>query len=181
MNKLPYYYQQSWGVGTNLQLHSLRQAWRLWKELQFKKNDKIKDSRIRERCVVIVDLLGLSLSQLLGQNFSKSNTDKVPPPKSLLESFLNSSDLPKNTESDIRNRFEKFITFYDDIRHFGVSKHDTIDQLTFEETERFINLTIELWDYVCNHYKSKKETSICFKSIREIIEITDDDESEDEW
>lgn len=179
MNKIPYYYRQSWGIGTNLQLHSLRQAWNLWKELQTKRSD-LKPARIRERCVVIISLLGLSISQLLGQNFSNSNTGKIPSPKCLLGNFIKSSDLPVHTQSDIKHKFGELISFYDAIRHFGIPKHEKINRLTFEKTGGMINFSIELWDTVCHHFKSKRTSPISFASIREIIEKTGDNEDVDD-
>jgi len=181
MCELPYYYRQSWGVGTNLQLHSLRQAWRLWGELQHKKEIlKDRESRIRERCVVIVDLLGLSLTQLLGQNFGGTST-KIPPPKCLMSSFLKVVKLSEQDKKDIADKFSDFLSFYDGCRHFGLPKHEKINQLTFEITREFVELAIEIWDLVCSHFRSDCNAALNFVSVRDILDDDEDYEMEDKW
>lgn len=176
MTSLPYYVRESWGIGTNLQLHSLRLAWKLWIDLQSKK-DSLSKSRIRERCVVIVDILGLSLSQLLGQNVAIPSK-RVPPPKELLSSFLNQTSLPNQQKNSVIKRFNQFLDFYDDCRHFGAPKHVRIDRLSFQDTEAFLNLAIEIWDLVINHFRAGRKGSLQFKSIREILEKDEEYEEE---
>jgi len=179
MTKPPYYYRQSWGIGTNLQLHSLHQAWRLFQELKSKK-ESLREGRIRERCVIIVDLLGLSLSQLLGQSYTSASA-RIPPPGKLLESFLCRNDLVNEKKNKIIERFTSFIGFYNDCRHFGASKHVKIDKLTFDIVKDFFSLTIEIWDIICNYAKSKYESILEFDTIKNILEYNEDDEDEDKW
>lgn len=180
MSKIPYYYRQRWGVGTNLQLHSLRQAWRLWKNLQPKK-DFLRSSRITERCVVIIDLLGLSISQLLGQNLSSSLKRRVPSLINLWNSFLGMDRLPKEKKKKIDNRFQEFSAFYDDCRHFGVSKHDKMDKLTFEAPAGYVELSLDIWDAVCDYFKASDHAALQFRSVRDILDEDEDQENEDEW
>lgn len=179
MTKPLYYYRQSWGKGTNLQLHSLRQAWRLFNDLQSKK-DSLREGRIRERCVVIIDLLGLSLSQLLGMNYI-SPSAKIPPPRELLKSFLDRIDVENEKKKEIAKKFSDFIDFYDDCRHFGSSKNDKIEELSFSLTIDFFSLAIEIWDIVCNHAKSKQKGTIEFDTVKSILDFDEDKEDEDKW
>ena len=78
---------------TNLQLYSLKQAARCWNELSSDfskyKESEIKD--LQERLVFIVNCLGLSVSQLLGQNWPSENSDKMDCPGDLLSYILNCS------------------------------------------------------------------------------------------
>lgn len=171
---LPYYFRESYGIGTNLQLYSLRQAWRCWKDLSSKK-DQLGEGKIRERCVVTVDLLGLSLSQLLGQNASLTST-KIPAPRKLLPAFLNQSAITEPQKNGLINRFNDFLATYDDCRHFGVTKHQKLDNLDLDTTESFVNLSIEIWDIVIGRFRSGREQEVIFGSIREILDETNEEE-----
>ena len=171
----PYYCRESSGFGTNLQLYSLRVAWRLLNELK-SRQEHLQESRIRERCVVIMDLLGLSLSQLLGQN-TPSNSKMVPSPTKMLDNLLINTNMDLNKKQNLKNQFEKFVEFYDACRHFGISKHENIDRLTLNITDDFCELAIEIWDFVCVHSDSDSHAShpVDFNSVREIL---DDDEED---
>jgi len=177
MAGIPYYYRESWGVGTNLQLHAMRQAWRLWQELKEKK-DNLGESRIRERCVIIIALLGLSLSQLLGQNFSPSSKDRIPSLRDLWGDFLKKTELTDESIKHIDSRFQDFLNSYDACRHFGASKHERIDKLTYEAICGFVELSINIWDIILDHFKSKNNAAINFRSIRDILDENDDEEDE---
>lgn len=168
-----YYYRQSWGIGTNLQLHSLRQAWKLLCDVK-SKSKSLRDGRIRERCVVIVDLIGLSLSQLLGQNYA-SESSSVPSPRHLIELCLSESDLSDESKKRILIKFTDFLSYYDDCRHFGSPKHKKIDTLTLEKTDDFFSLAIEIWNLVCKHHDLE------FDSIKNILDTNEDEEDVDEW
>lgn len=177
MTKGLYYYRQSWGIGTNLQLHALRVAWRLLNDLK-SKQDPLREGRIKERCVVIVDLLGLSLSQLLGQNYGGDATD-LDAPRKLFESFLAKAGANASVRvpPNLKVRFDKFWGFYDDCRHFGASKHGEVDQLTLESTDAFMDPAIEIWDLVCLIEGDGLE----FASVRLILPANEDEEDIDEW
>jgi hypothetical protein len=179
MSKVPYYYRESWGVGTNLQLHSLRQAWRLWGDLR-QKQGFLKPSRITERCVVIIDLLGLSMSQLLGQNFSRSLEPRIPSLENLWKSFLGVVSLTEEKKESLKHRFQAFLVFYDDCRHFGTAKHDKIDTLTLEATVEYVELALDIWDAVCGHFRTTDNAALEFKSVRNILDESEEEESEDE-
>lgn len=179
MSKIPYYYRESWGVGTNLQLHALRQAWRLWEELRTKK-DSLSLSRMRERCVVIIDLLGLSLSQLLGQNLSSFSDHRVPSLKDLWGQLMDVARIPSRCKTEIDKKFKKFVLFYDDCRHFGISKHEKINKLTVEATSGFMKLALDIWDVVCDHFRTDDNAALEFHSVRDVLDANEDEEDEAE-
>jgi len=171
-SSLPYYYRTSPGIGTNLQLYSLRQAWRCWQDLSSKK-DQLGEGKIRERCVVTVVLLGISMSQLLGQN-TPLTSDTIPPPRRLLQKFLDQTAISNAQKENVIDRFGNFMDMYDDCRHFGPPKHQKLDSLDLKATESFVDLTIEIWDIVLGHFEVGQGI---FKSICEILnEIKEDEE-----
>lgn len=183
MEKSLYCFRQSWGIASNLQLHSLRLAYELWANLQVRRNvptnsgrSALRPARITERCVVIVDLLGLSLSQLLGQNFFSGIDNKVPGPRHLWTSFLGVAEFPN--KKDINCKFRQLMNFYDDCRHFGIPKHCKINELSFELTGEFVKLALDIWDLVCDHFNSKNPGAISV-SIRDILKENENDV--DEW
>jgi hypothetical protein len=171
MPSVPYYYRSSPGIGTNLQFYSLRQAWRCWRDLSSQK-DKLGEGKIRERCVLTVVLLGLSLSQLLGQNTPLTSGSILPPIK-LLSLFLNQTDISDTKKESLNSRFREFMNAYDACRHFGPSKYQKIENLDLKATESFFNLTIEIWDIVIGHFEVGQDI---FKSICEILDESNEDE-----
>lgn len=171
MTPKPYYHLESTGVETNLQLYSLQLAWHLLKDLN-PERDNLTESRIKERCVVIVDLLGLSLSQLFGQNYH-GGKEKIPSLKDLFSDFIKKADDNVSVPPALKDSFNEFLEFYDDCRHFGISKHSKIDLLDLDLTNKFMELTIGIWDRVCLHFRDQDTSSIEFNSVRDILE--DDD------
>jgi len=87
-----YYHLDSTGEYTNLQLYSLRQAQRYWREIQQDYQKYGEDTEnLKERCVFVIAALGLSISQLLGQNNPTLQKD-VPSPRRLsIKKHLTSS------------------------------------------------------------------------------------------
>jgi hypothetical protein len=171
MSSLPYYYRTSPGTGTNLQLYSLRQAWRCWQDLNSKK-DQLGEGKIRERCVLTVVLLGLSLSQLLGQN-TPLTSESIPPPRKLLPVFLDQTAISDTQKNSLICRFGKFMNVYNDCRHFGPPKYEELDKLDLKATESFVNLTIEIWNIVIGHFEVGQGI---FKSICEILDESNENE-----
>jgi hypothetical protein len=176
MSSLPYYIRESYGIGTNLQLYSLRQAWRCWQDLTSQK-DLVGEGKIRERCVVIVDLLGLSLSQLLGQN-TPHTSPRIPAPRKLLPVFLDQTTIPEAQKNSLITRFNDFLNTYDDCRHFGIPKHEKLNNLDLKATESFFNLAIQIWDMVIEHFRAGREDEVCFQSSREILDESNEEEEE---
>ena len=64
-----YCYLESYGAYTNLQLYSLKKAYEEWETLS-ESYEQCGDNteNLKEKLVFVVSCLGLSLSQLLGQN-----------------------------------------------------------------------------------------------------------------
>lgn len=180
MPEVLYYYRQSWGIGSNLQLHSLRQAWRLWNDLK-NKQDSLSPSRIKERSVVIIDLLGLSLSQLLGQNFSHPQQTNTPSPEALFKSFLIVAKLTKDKRTLLKKKFRLFLSFYDTCRHFGATKYEIIDKINIDTTRDFVDHAIDIWDAVCEHFRTSGDATLDFVSVRNILDDNEDDEREDDF
>lgn len=168
MSESVYCLRESYGIYTNLQLYSLRQAWRCWRELN-KEKDNLTEEKCREKFVVVIDLLGLSLSQLLGQNVQHSSS-RVAPPKQLLSRFLNATNYSDETKENLNDRFAEFINYYDDCRHFGLPKHETINSLTYIKTEQFVNLALEIWDRVINHFDPVPDNTHSFEIIKDILD-----------
>lgn len=158
--------RESWGYYTNLQLCALREAWRLWKELEANQaqTQQYHPNRAREQCVVIINLLGLSVSQLLGQNAGLKKEDSVWGPSKLLEKVLDRLSVGKVLRDRLTAEFGKFIEDYDGCRHFGPQKHDRVTRITLESTRMHLDLCLEIWDTICVHHSAD------FEGIREVVD-----------
>ena len=90
---------------TNLQLYSLKKAAESWNDLARVSSypDKSEIEDFKERLVFIVNCFGLSLSQLLGQNWPSENQERIDNPDVLLSNILNCSHIEK-TEQTRLNR-----------------------------------------------------------------------------
>jgi hypothetical protein len=160
---------------TNLQLHSLKIASREWNKLvRLIESGAEEPDSSKERLTFILVCFGLSLSQLLGQNFSSSENSRVDPPVVLFKTFINQSDINESERDLLESVFNEFITFYDAIRHFGISKnsekYQIIERLTFNKLAQFRNMTIEIWDQVIGIYRKDKDNDLDeFDSIEELI------------
>lgn len=151
-----YYHFDSEGEGTNLQLFSFRHARKLWRELESdyeRLGEKIKD--LNERCVLVLTTLGLSVSQLLGQN----NPNNLRFPIEIFNDFAARESL----DQEMTEQFKEFNTVYNDCRHFGPDKYETVDGLTFEVTKQYFQFGLKVWREVC--HKSLDETD--FKDFEE--------------
>jgi hypothetical protein len=129
-------------LSTNLQLYSLREAAKGW-------NDLVETITLRglggvdelkERLVFILVCLGLSLSQLLGQNSPFPDRDRMDQPGALLSNILARSHVDRTTRRRLYSTFQDFLSYYDSVRHFGRDRDEknyrTIDRLTIEEMMR---------------------------------------------
>lgn len=153
-----YCHRESWGFNTNLQLCSLLQAWRIWKELE-SRHGGLSTNREREQCVVVIDLLGLSLSQLLGQNVP-GKKEELPAPADLLDMVLNNLPLERSRKNAIKHKFKEFIKDYDACRHFGLPKYETVAKITFEQTGKYVELTLLIWDTVCRNANTDFDSTV---------------------
>ena len=151
---------------SNLQLFSLRQAFRYWKKLE---NNKATLTRheVTEYLVFIVVCTGTSISQLLGQNAVHSGTGtRVAPPKCLFDQVFGSGHSKKGD-------FDTFIDLYDNCRHFGSPKHPTIASLTEASCEQHLDLVVGLWDEMVKKYgeeaNNTEDELAEFESVRNFV------------
>lgn len=155
-----YCYRESWGCSTNLQLWSLYVAYKQWQELERfmaeNESERSIESRIREQCVVIISLLGLSVSQLLGQNAPDQN-NRVPPPRILLPKVLDRLSVEKRRRDELEEEFRIFIEDYDACRHFGAIKHDIVTAIDMKKTEKYVDLCLSIFNAICGEALTEYE------------------------
>ncbi len=163
---------------TNLQLYSLKQAAKSWNELiiEIDGTDETEIEDITERLVFIVNCLGLSLSQLLGQNWPSENQKKMDDPGDLLSNILNASHIPRDEKKRLNRGFREISRVYGAIRHFGRVKDNEnyrlIEGLNLSTVDRFRKISIDLWDAVIAVYRSYDLNEIeDFRSIADIVEF----------
>lgn len=141
-----YYVLDSGGAFTNLQLYSLKEALRCWFDLRLDyEHEGDHTSQLKERCVFAVAALGLSLSQLLGQNDPFPEPNSVRFPRQSFRSLATIHNFDKTLVSD----FERFLDVYNRCRHFGITvsgnAHRAIDDLTIERTEELFEIGERVW------------------------------------
>lgn len=166
-----YYHLDSGGEHTNLQLYSLKQAIRTWKELAAevqKYGDEVEN--IRERCVFVLATLGLSISQLLGQN-NPTPSGSVPSPLDLFRSFVQHHALSQ----DLVERFERFNYFYNGCRHFGKTTtgrgYRSVDELSFAVAQECYEFGLEVWSVVIEVFRGKRDSDLDEFDIEHIDEV----------
>ena len=155
-----YYHLDSLGEDTNLQLYSLRQARKYWADVQ---TDYAKYSegtqRLKERCVFILATLGLSISQLLGQN-NPSESKDVPYPIQIFDDFV----VAHNLDPQLKTRFQRFNYFYNGCRHFGRTTtgagYNRIDQLSFDVAQECFIFGLEVWKIVIGVYRQQENSCL---------------------
>lgn len=155
-----YYHLDSSGdEDTNLQLYSLKQAKLQWTELERKVFSGGSVPNLHERCVFIINILGISVSQLLGQN-NPYPTNRVPTPRDIFKSLVQKHNLSDTLISE----FDNFIDAYDSCRHFGLtadgSRHAQVSKFTYEETLNLYNFGLKVWDVVISIYKKDPENDL---------------------
>jgi hypothetical protein len=138
-----------------LQLFSLKEASSYWNELvaDLAAEREISDvEESKERMAFVLNCLGLSLSQLLGQNSPSPEADKMEEPGDLLGKLLGRTSIDRTTRRRLNRTFAEFLSYYGSIRHFGQNKGEQIyrklEQLTMQELDRFRRMAIEIWDIV---------------------------------
>jgi hypothetical protein len=150
---------------TNLQLYSLQMAAESWNDLAQSRGWYEHNGGMTERLCFIVNCLGLSLSQLLGQNTPQADKEEVAPPNVLLDGLLKRAGVERIERGRLVRRFADLLEHYDAVRHFGRSKYDeqhrTVSTLTFEKLVEFRKLTIEIWDLVLAMYRRDPESDLC--------------------
>jgi hypothetical protein len=171
-----YYYCRSVSPATkedtNLQLYSLQKAAKNWNDLadSIEKQGVDDVYQIKERLVFILSCFGLSLVQLLGQNSPYPDKNMVDAPGKLLSNIIRGK-VDQNTSRCLNKKFAEFLQYYDSLRHFGLNKHSTIDQLTVEKLDQFRRMTIKIWDVVIAIFKEDKNNDIQICSVVEAEDI----------
>jgi hypothetical protein len=165
---------------TNLQLYSLKKAANDWNELI----DLIVDhgishvDRPRERLVFILSCLGLSLSQLLGQNCPSPEKEKMPMPGVLLSNILKEAGIDRTNQLRLNKTFTSFLTYYGAVRHFGENKnkqnYHLVNQLTPRIIDKFRRITIDIWDIIIAMYRNDPKNDLDdFRSISDVVDFKD--------
>jgi len=155
-----YYYLTSEGEDTNLQLYSFRQAKRHWRELCDEYERFGEDAEnLTERCVFVLATLGLSISQLLGQNNPNVQKD-VPYPIGVFSDFVDAHGL----DPSLKNEFKRFNYFYNGCRHFGRTTsgkgYRGIDELTFQTAKECYEFGLKVWRTVIRVYDREEEADL---------------------
>jgi hypothetical protein len=160
-------------VSTNLQLFSLNQAAKYWDDLiVLDANAGIQNVEDgSERIAFTLTCLGLSLSQLLGQNSPSPETDKIKSPAQLLGVLLRKALIDPTRRKLLNSTFIDFLSYYDAARHIGKTKDEKqyrrLDELTLSELDRFRQMTLEIWDVIL----AMPGNEIDFKSISEVVKF----------
>lgn len=155
-----YYHIDSEGEDTNLQLHAYRHAKDLWEKLQKEYNEFGDETeQLKERCVLVLATLGLSISQLLGQNNPTPGKD-VPYPIEIFGDFVEAHRL----DPKLRCRFERFNYFYNGCRHFGRTTgskgYERIDELTVAVAQECYQFGLEVWRTVIAVYRAEEGSDL---------------------
>jgi hypothetical protein len=156
-----YYYRLTTeGEDTNLQLYSFQQAKRYWSELR---NDYAKFGEntddLKERCVFVLATLGLSISQLLGQNNPAVKKD-APYPIDLFFEFVDVHGL----DLRLKDEFKRFNYFYNGCRHFGRTTsgkgYQRINELTFQMAKEWYEFGLKVWRTIIRVYDQEEESKL---------------------
>ena len=154
-----YYLIDSSGEDTNLQLYSLKQAKLHWDSLQSDLSDGNEVEHFHERCVLIICTIGLSVSQLLGQN-NPAPDGRVPSPKHIFDSLVDRYAL----DPALKLKFKEFIDTYDHCRHFGLtndeSRHWQVSQVTLNRTRDLYEFGLSVWDIVIGVFRRDPQNEL---------------------
>ena len=155
-----YYFIDSDGVeDTNLQLYALKQAKLQWASLQNDLSASDHVESFHERCVFLICTLGLSVSQLLGQN-NPVPDERVPSPRNIFDSLVDTHAL----DQDLKLRFKEFIDTYDQCRHFGLtsdgSRHWQVSQVTPDKTRELYDFGLLVWEIVIDLFRRDPQNKL---------------------
>ena len=122
---------------------------------------------LKERCVFVLATLGLSISQLLGQNNPTLNKD-VPYPVDIFKDFVNKHKL----DDSLKKEFDDFNYFYNGCRHFGKTTggkgYHRIDQLTYAVTKDCYEFGVKVWRTIIGVYKDEEGSDLEEFGIEEL-------------
>lgn len=162
-----YYYIDSSGEDTNLQLYSFKQAKLHWSSLERDLAGSDEVEHFHERCVFVICTIGLSVSQLLGQN-NPEPSKRVPSPYAIFESLVDRHGL----DPELKQQFREFIDTYDQCRHFGLtsdgSRHWQVSQVTLDKTRKIYEFGILVWGTVIDVFRQDPENELDELDLAEI-------------
>lgn len=154
-----YYFINTSGENTNLQLYSLKQAKLYWAALQCDLSSGYGVEYFHERCVFVICTIGLSVSQLLGQN-NPAPSDSVPSPKKIFDALVDRHRL----DPALKLKFKEFIDVYDHCRHFGLtndgSRYSQVSQVTLDKTRTQYEIGILVWDTVIGVFRRDPQNQL---------------------
>ena len=114
---------------------------------------------LKERCVFVLATLGLSISQLLGQN-DPAIRDKVRYAIQIFDDFVDAHGLNPH----LKTRFKQFNYFYNGCRHFGKTTggagYTRIDELTFPVAKECFEFGMEVWKTVIGVHRKEDESKL---------------------
>ncbi len=172
-----FYHRETSGHGkTNLQLFSLVQAIKYWgaAEIEFRKGHRDK-AALLEYYVFVIACLGLSLSQLLGQNYSKEASSLPELHVLLSDIFQRIPAIDKNQKKRVINEFGKLIALYNQCRHFGITRggktHSEVAAISHDQVARYVSLTYEIWNLILNLYRTDPQNELSELENAKIEEI----------
>ena len=165
-----YYYIDSNGEDTNLQLYSLKQAKIYWSALEYDLAQAEDVEHFHERCVFVICTMGLSVSQLLGQN-NPTLGSRVPSPRKIFDDLVDMHGL----DSLLKRDFHDFIETYDQCRHFGLtndgSRHWQVSQVTLDKTRKQYEFGLLVWEIVIDIYRRVPGNSLDYLNLDEIENV----------
>jgi len=133
---------------SNIQLKSWIDAKHKYAKIKENNNQTLDDM------ILIVNLLGDSLTYLFGANYNTVN--RTPPLKDMVDKSFPSRgwDL-KSDNLDLYNRFCELDEFHKDVsKHFSRSKILKAANLTEQKLEQQMKTTCEIWIWFLNKYYS---------------------------
>lgn len=157
-----YYIIDSNGEDSNLQLYSLKQAKLYWTALEQDllkgaNNDYVEN--FHERCVFIICTMGLSVSQLLGQN-NPNPGNRVPSPTGIFNSLVQMHNLA----NELKVQFKEYNDLYDYCRHFGLTndgnRHWIVSQVTLEKTRKHYEFGLLVWSTLVDLFRQIPESEL---------------------
>ena len=154
-----YYYIDTSGEDTNLQLYALKQAKLQWSSLERDLAEHEHVQHFHERCVYLICTMGLSVTQLLGQN-NPEPSDRVPSPNVIFQALLERYGL----DPELKNQFKDFIDTYDQCRHFGLTndgkRHWQVSQVTLDRTRTLYEFGLFVWEIVIELFRQDPQSEL---------------------
>jgi len=148
----------------NIQLTTWEIAVDRWRQLEERYGDAPCDFNdfFEEACVILV-LAGTSVSQLLGQK-TASTSPCVPGVGRLLDELV--------PEPTLRSKLKEFNGTYEDLRHFGEPKHESVVSIDETHFTEWMQALQKLWIQLGR--PSKETTNRLFRNAFTVETIHED-------